>query len=76
MKWLDDTIRGHETPLAQTTGVWSCDLSSLAGDAGCHQLYKPPGHSTGGLFLFGHSGEHTLALAVLHLLAAAPSLGG
>ena len=56
--WLDDTIRGHGASLAHTKLKWSHDPSPLAGDAECHQLYKPPGPTTGGLLLFGHSGEH------------------
>ena len=31
--------------------VGSCDPSLLAGDTECHQLYKPPGYTTGGLLL-------------------------
>ena len=75
MLWLVDTIRGHGASLAQATGVQSHDLFPLAGDTKHHQLYKPPGHTTWGLLLFGRSGEHTFALAVARTTGSSPCHG-
>ena len=54
---LGDTIRRPGTWVVQVGVVGSRDPFLLAGDAGCHQLYKPPGSTTGGLLLFSRSGE-------------------
>ena len=73
--WLGDTIGGQGTSLAPINGAWSHDPFPLAGGTECHQLYKPPGHTTGGLSLLGHSGEHTLVQAVPSLIGSSPYHG-
>ena len=48
---LADTFERPEIVLGEPKGLESCDPLLLAGDAECHQLYKSPVSTTGGLLL-------------------------